>query len=59
MEYSCFKEECPYDGKGSYMLKIPSEACVDEHNCATFFCPHCKSELIRMEPDEDERSLPL
>ena len=59
MEFSCLKKECPYDGKGSYMLKISSEACVDEHNCATLFCPHCKSELTRMEPDEEEKSLPL
>ncbi len=49
MEFSCFKKGCPYGGKGSYKLKIPPEACVDEHNCATFFCPHCNSELIKIE----------
>jgi hypothetical protein len=48
MRFTCYEKKCPYDGKGSYTLAIPSEACVDEHNWATFFCPHCNGELTKM-----------
>ena len=56
MEFTCYRKECPYEGKGSYMLTIPQEVCVDEHNCATFFCPHCNGELIKMEMNGNEVS---
>ena len=54
MEFSCLKKECPFDGNGSYTLSIPSEACVDEHNCASVFCPHCKSEMTRNDIKEKD-----
>ena len=56
MEFSCYKEGCPFEGPGSYMVTIAPEACVDEHKCATIFCPHCQSEMIRMELNEDDTS---
>ena len=54
MEFSCYKKGCPYEGEGAYILSIPSEVCVDEHNRATFFCPHCNSELAKLESDHDD-----
>lgn len=48
MEYQCEYEKCPYqEGRKPYVLSLPPEACVDEHNCATVFCPYCKNELIQ------------
>lgn len=49
MLFACHEKRCPYEGQGAYMLTIPPEACVDEHNCAAFFCPYCNSELIKIE----------
>jgi len=49
MDFSCAEEECNYDGAGPYVLNIPREACVDEHNIATPFCPHCGQALIKMD----------
>ena len=57
MEFSCYRKECPYEGKGSYILTIPQEACVDEHNCATFFCPFCNGELTKLEPDNSNADI--
>ena len=42
MEFSCYKEGCPFEGPGSYVVKIAPEAYIDEHNYATIFCPHCQ-----------------
>ncbi len=47
MEFSCLVEGCNYDGVRPYVLNIPQEACVDEHNIATPFCPHCGKALIK------------
>ena len=54
MEFSCYKEGCPYEGPGSYVVKIAPEAYIDEHNYATIFCPHCQSELVKKERKEDD-----
>lgn len=54
MEFSCYKEGCPYEGPGSYVVKIAPEAYIDEHNYATIFCPHCQSELVKKELKEDD-----
>jgi hypothetical protein len=54
MNFTCYEKRCPYEGEGSYILSIPPEVCVDEHNQATFFCPHCNSELIKKEVIEDD-----
>ena len=51
MDFSCAEEECNYDGAGPYVLNIPREACVDEHNIATPFCPHCGQALIKMDTE--------
>ena len=56
MEFSCIKEGCPYEGPGSYVVRIAPEACVDEHNCAAVFCPHCQNEMIKMELNEGDTS---
>lgn len=49
MDFSCPEEECNYDGAGPYVLKLPKEACMDEHNVATPFCPHCGQALKKMD----------
>ena len=54
MQFTCYEKKCPYDGKGSYILTLPPEACVDVHNCATFFCPHCNKELTKIERSLNE-----
>ena len=51
MEFSCPEEECNYNGVGPYVLNIPREACVDEHNIATPFCPHCGQALRKIDSD--------
>lgn len=57
MRYLCEDIKCTYDGDGPYELSLPPEACIDEHNCATVFCPYCQSELIRkQEPEPDGRN---
>ena len=50
MEYHCKSKECPYDGPRPYVLSLPEELNVDEHNCATMFCPHCEQELVKGAP---------
>ena len=57
MEFGCVRAECPYDGPRPYVLKVPPEACVDEHNCATFFCPHCAGELVKIDTDDTDTKL--
>ena len=54
MEFSCIKKGCPYEGPGSYVVRIAPEAYVDEHNYAAIFCPHCQNEMIKMELNEDD-----
>jgi len=49
MKFSCPETECEYGGTGSYELNIPQEACVDEQNIATPFCPHCGNSLVKSE----------
>lgn len=49
MEFYCAEKKCPSSGTRPYAITVPQEACVDEHNCATMFCPHCNSRLIRKE----------
>lgn len=51
MIYFCTQSACPYDGPKPYQLDLPAEACIDEHNCATIFCPHCQHELRIQQPD--------
>ncbi len=46
MDYYCATESCSYDGKGPYVLSLPPEACIDEHNCAIVFCPYCQSQMV-------------
>jgi len=46
MKFSCPEQECEYGGIGAYELNIPQEACVDEKNIATPFCPHCGNTLV-------------
>ncbi len=46
MEYRCESKSCPYEGDHSYTLYLPQEACIDEHNCAVVFCPHCQSQMV-------------
>jgi hypothetical protein len=53
MDFSCPEVECNYNGVGPYVLNIPLEACVDEHNIATPFCPHCGQALIKMDSDAE------
>jgi hypothetical protein len=49
MKFSCPEQECEYGGIGAYELNIPQEACVDEKNIATPFCPHCGNTLVMSE----------
>ena len=49
MKFLCPEKECVYGGTGSYELTIPQEACVDEQNIATPFCPHCGNTLVKSE----------
>jgi hypothetical protein len=49
MEFSCPEKECVYEGLRPYVLNIPQEACVDEQNVATPFCPHCGQKLTKVE----------
>jgi hypothetical protein len=46
MDYYCTAPSCSYDGDGPYKLSLPAEACIDEHNCAIVFCPHCQSHMV-------------
>jgi hypothetical protein len=46
MEYRCESKSCPYEGDNAYTLYLPQEACIDEHNCAVVFCPHCKGQMV-------------
>ena len=57
MEFSCPEKKCGFDGTGPYVLNIPQEACVDEQNIATPFCPHCGNTMkkIDTEPEDSER----
>lgn len=52
MEFYCVEKMCSFEGKKPFVLNIPTEMCVDEHNCATVFCPYCQSKLIKKEPVE-------
>ena len=54
MEFSCPEKECNFDGNGPYVLNIPQEACVDEHNIATPFCPHCGQTMTKVETEPEE-----
>jgi hypothetical protein len=53
MEFYCSEKKCPYKEDAGYVLKIPQEACPDEHNYATIFCPHCHSQLIKRESPQE------
>ena len=53
MEFSCPEKECGYDGVGPYLLNIPQEACVDEQNVATPFCPHCGNALLKKDSEAE------
>ena len=53
MEFSCPEKECQYEGVGPYVLSIPQEACVDEQNVATPFCPHCGGSLVKAASDPE------
>ena len=53
MEFSCPEKECEFDGVGPYVLHIPQEACVDEQNMATPFCPHCGNTMMRIDADAE------
>jgi len=55
MEFACPEKECGFSEVGPYVLDIPQEACVDEQNVATPFCPHCGHTLTKTELDPDER----
>jgi hypothetical protein len=54
MEFSCPDKECGFDGTGPYTLNIPQEACVDEQNIATPFCPHCGNILKKVHVEEED-----
>ena len=56
MDYFCEKSTCPFEGEKPYVLSIPTEACVDQHNIATLFCPHCGGKLTVKEAHEDVSS---
>jgi hypothetical protein len=49
MKYLCMENKCPFDGTKPFVLSIPQEVCVDKHNIATLFCPHCGSNLKEKE----------
>ena len=49
MEFYCPEKGCCEKGNKLYTIKLPQEICVDEHNCATIFCPHCRGELVKKE----------
>ena len=49
MEFYCAGKGCPAKGSQPYAVKLPEEMCVDEHNCAAMFCPHCLSTLVKKE----------
>jgi len=53
MDYYCTAEACSYDGKGPYILSLPPEACIDEHNCAIVFCPYCQTKMVIKQPGRD------
>lgn len=46
MNYVCTASSCSYDGEGPYVLSLPAEACIDEHNCAIVFCPYCQNQMV-------------
>lgn len=52
MEFSCKQEICSYEGAKPYVLYIPPECYMDEHNLATPFCPHCGNALTKSQPEE-------
>ena len=45
IKLSCSNKNCNYQGSEDYVMCIPAEAVMDEHNMATVFCPHCAQEL--------------
>ena len=45
MDFYCAEENCPATGVAPYVLRLPDEACMDEQNFATVFCPHCGRSL--------------
>ncbi|MFZ7126890.1 MAG: hypothetical protein ACOWWM_12125 [Desulfobacterales bacterium] len=45
MEYYCNNQSCTGGGNVPFRLTLPPEACIDEHNCATVFCPHCQGKM--------------
>lgn len=52
MEFSCQENKCSCEEGKPYVLNIPPERVMDEHNIATPFCPHCGNALIKCESDE-------
>jgi len=57
MEFSCPEKKCNFDGNGPYVLNIPQEACVDEHNIATPFCPYCGQTMTKIETEPEESEI--
>jgi hypothetical protein len=49
MKYYCPKKTCSLEGDKPFILKISIEACMDEKNVATVFCPYCESKMIEFE----------
>ena len=49
MEFYCTEKGCSEKRNKPYTVKVPQEMCVDEHNCATMFCPHCPGTLVKKE----------
>jgi hypothetical protein len=52
MEYRCQSKDCPFEGPQPYMVSLPEEIQVDEHNLATMFCPHCEKKLVKVPTTE-------
>ncbi len=46
-KFYCNKGDCAKENSNLYVLEIPQEALVDENNVADFFCPCCKSTLVK------------
>jgi hypothetical protein len=53
MDFYCPEEKCPSTGRDRYVLSLPDEACMDERNLATVFCPHCGKSLVRKDTGVD------
>ncbi len=48
MEYYCPEKKCSFDNNKPYVYKIPECACMDEHNIAMIYCPHCLSKMEKV-----------